>query len=264
MFGFPSVERKVFKRNFLKTAIFSLEFDVNFGIDKKDQIQNIFNGFSIGLIQGVGINFKIENGKQFIEKNDDIDFRGFELKSENDSLQITIEQKKLVFKINTEQYTSFESFTNYLLEINELFALLNIEEYSNLSIRKINVVEFVRSADETSVPQTLLSTLINKKLVGDINYFGENDYVVSNISNLILKDNNHLLNLRYGLNSPKGIENEIRHILVDIEVSKKTSENKGNLINEISEINSYVFDAFCWVTSGIFKNLLEDDRINEV
>ena len=165
MFGFPSVERKVFKRNFLKTAIFSLEFDVNFGIDKKDQIQNIFNGFSIGLIQAVGINFKIENGKQFIEKNDDIDFRGFELKSENDSLQITIEQKKLVFKINTEQYTSFESFTNYLLEINELFALLNIEEYSNLSIRKINVVEFVRSADETSVPQTLLSTLINKKLV---------------------------------------------------------------------------------------------------
>ncbi len=268
MFGIPKVERKVFKRNFLRTAILSLNYSTNTSAvaHLRIEIENLFKDFEITPInRGLGVQIKFEGGKQILESLDgDNEVIGFDLKSASDDLQINIQSGKLTLKINSEQYTSFDSLAYYVPKIKELFNILKLKSYSNLSIRKINVLELEKTEVVKDPAQVLLKTFINKRLIGDISYFGNTDYVASNINSLTLNDGNYSLNLRYGMNSPKGFNEEIRHILIDIETSVNGPLSLEKLEGELGLVNQSIYNTFNWVISDTFKEILDNEQINEV
>lgn len=267
MFGIPKAEREIFKRNFLKTAIFSLKYSTNKKlVDFKEDIKDIFKGCEVTpIMKGVGLQIKFEGGKQVVEsvKGSD-EIIGFDFKLPNDDLHINIQQGNLSLKINSEKYLGFDSLLEYLPKINKFFELLDVKSYGNLSIRKINVLELEKTEAVKEPAQVLLKTFINKRLLGDISYFGDSDYVSSNINSLIFNDGDDTLNLRYGMNSPKGFSSDIRHILIDIESTSKKNSDLEKLEGDLTFINQHIYNTFIWVISDTFKKILNDERIDEV
>jgi len=265
MFGIPSVERKIFERNFLKTAIFSLNYSTQFKIvGLKKDIQNLFEDFDLSeLTRGVGLQLRIVDGKQVVESIEGSnEITGFELKSINGDLIITIQHGHVSLRINSDEYKNFDSITKYVPQIKQLLNLVHIKNYDNLSIRKINVLELEKTESITGPSQILLKSFINKRLFGDLSYFGKDDFVTSNISSIIFKEDNYNLNLRYGINSPNKVNENIKHILIDIESSVKGKLELASLNDEMISINQSIYDCFNWVIGDTFKQILNGEQIN--
>ncbi len=264
MFGIQSQDRKVFNNNFLRTVFFEVKYSLtDQNLEKiEEKLKAKFgNEFFIQKSNiGFGFNLKIQNGKKTIEPDNDGEAIGLIIKSFDGKKTINLDENSIKISIQGSAYTSFDNNINliekFITEINEFISSVN-----RILIRKINIVEFERTEEAEEAPLFLLNYLINNNLVGGFASFNP-ETTLNQMSSLSLLENKYFLNLKYGLNSPNNIlEDNTKHIILDIEHGNSNNINRDNILEEFSILNKNIFDIFMWSITDEFKSILDKQNV---
>ena len=262
MFGFPKTNKTktIYKRNFLKSAIFQLKFQQNTEIsNKKKEIKEIFKDFFPRFIENTdnGYEIKFSNNQtpivQQIENNNIV----FELKSQDGQKTISISDDTISLTISGNVYKNFKTIHNELNTIHKILVFCNIKIISRIAIRKINMIDFHVRQKEKFIPINLLEFIINPELLSNMTYFPSTEFIKQNLNTVEYVKENNRLNLRYGVVVPN-IENT-GHVLIDIDLisSNETPIDKINTI--LNSINSEIFNIFNWaICTEAKKHLTEN------
>lgn len=255
MFGFQSVERKEYKKNFLRKVFFQIQYSsCNNLKDNSSQIELLFKDtfprFNLG--KGKGFQISIDKEKtnfQHIEEGDNII-----LKSLDGQKEINISQTSLNFSIEGSVYSRYDSVLSDLESIIEFLNICNIEKVNRFSIRKINIVEFKNNDN----PNGILDLLLNKALINNNDAFPNMNNINHNIHSVNFVNESYFLNLKYGMNILPQLNGERGQLIIDIEITNKNQILLLEILNESSKINSEIFNVFDWVINENTKKLLNN------
>lgn len=258
MFGFPTKEHKQFKKNFLKSVIFQLSYNKCDLIgDKSDKIENLFKTeyprFTSSKAKEIEISFigASDKGANF-QQSDKGDV--IQMRSLDGQKIINITEEALTLTVSGAVYKNFDKIINDLTNIISGLKICGINFVNKLAIRKINIIEF--KIVEKQMPIDVLGMLLNPNLIGNINFFPEKKSVVNNMQTLNYNVEDKNLNLKYGLNVPKG--NVIGQVIIDIDIILKKQIEIESVIQEANNVNSEVFNIFNWVLSEEAITILDN------
>lgn len=247
MFGFPKVEYKIFKKNFLKTVVFQINFEKPSDEfkDYSDEIKKIFSAdfprFNSSKGKGFSISFTNDKNPNFQETEEG---HNIELRSKDGQSIININENSLTYTLTAKTYRSFSSIKSNLNKISELLNLCSVNELNRIAVRKINIVEF---KNENENPSDILDFMINPNLIGNLNSIPNRKNINHCIQAINLKNNENHLNIKYGLNVPSQLEGNIGQLIIDIDLYKIGSVEVKELFSTFKEINSETFNIFNWV-----------------
>lgn len=255
MFGFQPVERKEYKKNFLRKVFFQIEYKSCKNLkDNSEKIETLFKDtfprFNLG--KGKGFQISIDKEKtnfQHIEEGDNII-----LKSIDGQKDITITESSLNFSVEGGVYIKYESVLTDLKTILEFLKICNIEIVNKFSIRKINIVEF----KNTENPNGILDLLLNKALINNNDAFPNMNNINHNIHSVNFVNENYFLNLKYGMNILPQLNAERGQLIIDIEITNKSEISLDTILTESNRINDEIFNVFDWVINDNTKNLLNN------
>lgn len=255
MFGFQSVERKEYKKNFLRKVFFQIEYNSCKSLkDNSDEIELLFKDsfprFNLG--KGKGFQISIDKEKtnfQHIEEGDNI-----VLKSLDGQKEINIGESSLNFSVEGSVYSKYDSVLSELENIIKFLNICNIEKVNRFSIRKINIVEFKNNDN----PNGILDFLLNKALINNNDAFPNMNNINHNIHSVNFVNESYFLNLKYGMNILPQLNGERGQLIIDIEIINKNEILLVDILNESSKINSEIFNVFDWVINENTKNLLNN------
>ena len=258
MFGFDHIPYRQFNKNFLKTVVFQVAFNKIEGFNgKKNEIINKFNSIfpRVNTPTGGGIEISFNNKETPIVqhvKNDGV----IEMKSESGQKVLNISNSSLSLTISGREYKNYLELKELIKNINDFFQCCEIKETYRIAIRKINIIEFNYSENESS--SEILSSVINEHLIGDINYLPKSKFIKQNMHLLSFNNGDFNLNLKYGLNIPTIPSQNIAQVIIDIDLFNSSITPVSELINTSDNINKEIFNAFNWSLSETFLNLLND------
>lgn len=253
MFGFPKLEHKNYKKNFLKTVLFRIEFDKCLNIDSKEEkIKNLFQDKFPRFNSGIGKGFEIIIDNKNTNFNEVTSGHNINIKSENGQRIIDINQDSISLTIAGKSYVSFDDLADDFQKVTSFFSLCGIDTINKVGIRKINIIEFKNKENRSDI----LNFLINPTLVSHINDFPNKKYINQSINSINYKDNNNFLNLKYGLNVPNALDDEIGQLIIDIDLIVQKSIEIKDIISEASLINSEIFNIFSWLINDNAKAIL--------
>lgn len=249
LFNIPNLKRSNFKRHFIKNASLEIRYSSSHEIvwddfksrllkvlplGRLDQVQEIFD-ISVDL----GAPPQKEVPASVTTKHT---LMGIRLHSKDEGLGINILSDRMIF--STPKYTSFEDFWSDFVKAYEKIEEICQPEINWLGIRKINNVtvipedgiyrgDGVSSSFFTPVRD---GSFLNEALVqGENRYSLKQDTVRANISTRFSKSS-----------TPSGYD-----ILIDIDINtSKAIKSKKELQASSEELNSKVYDLFCWITSN--------------
>ncbi len=255
MFGFQTVERKEYKKNFLRKVFFQIEYSSCKNLkNNSSEIELLFKDsfprFNLG--KGKGFQISIDKDKtnfQHIEEGDNII-----LKSLDGQKEINISETSLNFSVEGNVYSTYDSVLKELLNIIEFLRVCNILQITKLSIRKINIVEFKNGEN----PNGILDLLLNKALINNNDAFPNMNLINHNIHSVNFVNNEYFLNLKYGMNILPQLNNERGQLIIDIELYSKKNISIEDVISESNTINSEIFNIFDWVINDNTKKLLNN------
>lgn len=259
MFGFPKVEYRIFKKNFLKTVVFQINFEKPSDefIDYSDQIKNLFLAdfprFNSSKGKGFSISFTNDKSPDFQETEEG---HNIELRSQDGQSIININQNSLTYTLTGKTYSSFSSIKSNLTKISELLSLCSINQLNRVAVRKINIVEF-KNEDEN--PSNILDFMINPNLIGNLNYIPNRESINHCIQSINLRNNDNYLNIKYGLNIPPQLDSNIGQLIIDIDLYKVGSVEVEELFSTFKDINSETFNIFNWVINENTIKILNDE-----
>ena len=257
MFGFQTVERKEYKKNFLRKVFFQIEYDSCKNLkDNFSKIETLFKDdfprFNLG--KGRGFQISIEKEKtnfQHIDEGDNII-----LKSRDGQKEINIGESSLNFSVEGDAYIRYDSVLPDLEKIINFLKICNIEKINFFSIRKINIIEFKNINNDS--PNGILDLLLNKALINNNDAFPNMNYINHNIHSVNFVNENYFLNLKYGMNVLPQLNGERGQLIIDIEIVNKNEILVLDILKESSKINSEIFNVFDWVINENTKNLLNN------
>lgn len=251
MFGFPEVGHRKFKKNFLKTVIFDIQFDQCVGLkDKSKEIGELFKDnfprFSPGQEKGI----EILIGKGNTNFNETNSGHNISLKSNDGQRIINISEKKLSLVVGGNSYESFENLMEDFEKVISFLGMCNISYVKRLAIRKINIVEFKNLGN----PSEILAYLLNPLLINHINEFPNVELINHSIQSVNYNDGNNYLNIKYGLNMPPQMKSERGQLVIDIDLFKQDQIDTPNILPISNEINLEIFNIFNWLINETAKN----------
>ena len=256
MFGFPKVEHKKFKKNFLKTVIFQLSFDkISLIEEKSNQIKELiikrFPRFNSSVGKGFQISFTNENDPSFkkVENSQNLEFRSLD---GNKILQIN--EYGITFTISGKEYKSFSDTKEELKKINQILDVCEVDSVIRTAIRKINIVEFKKNEN----PSEILNFLLNQNLIGNLDFFPKREYINHCIQSLNYNIENNFLNVKYGLNIPPQPNQEIGQLIIDIDLYNQKRTETVNFVEVFEDINNEIFNIFHWVVNDNTLKLLDE------
>ena len=255
MFGFPKVEYVVYNRNFLRKVIFQLDFKKNPKIiENEDFLKSIFiNEFPRFVkAQGNGLQITFGNEKPIMETLNQSE--NFILKSQDGQTVIEINDTSLRLSFDNSAYKSSNNIRK-VLSLFDSFLENNIVDVEKISLKKINIVEF----DNDSNPNGILYFLLNKSMIGNIDSFPNTELINHNLQSVNYKNEDFLLNLKYGMNIPPIQNLKIGQVIIDIEISKYTKTNIKEIKNVFEEINAEAFNVFNSLINENTKKILNEN-----
>ncbi len=253
MFGFPKTEYKVFKRNFLRKVIFQLEFNKNFKIaENEESLKSFFLEEFPRFVkaQGNGLQITFGNEKPKLETLNQSD--NFILKSQDGQKTLEINDRSLRLSFDAPSYISSDNIRT-ILDLIFNFFHDKIEIIEKVSLKKINIIEF----DSTNNPNGILYFLLNKSIVGNVDSFPNTELINHNLQSVNYRDDNFLLNLKYGMNLPPIQNLKIGQLIIDIEISKYTKTNILDVKEVFENINSEMYNVFYSLLSDDAKKILD-------
>lgn len=256
MFGFQSIERKVFNRNFLRKVIFQVQFDSCKNLkDNSEKIKTLFAlefpRYKLGRGGGVQISFNKDKADFEELKNRD----NINLKSLDGQKTINIEENSLLFEIEGSVYKSFEDIRREFEKFDNFFSTCQIDQIKSLSIRKINIIEFKNESNPDG-PNGILDALLNKSLINSNDSFPNMSNINHNIHSINFSKDDYLLNLNYGMKLLPQLNNERGQLIIDINLSLKNSITTKEIPTLSKNINDEIFNVFYWMLNEDAKSLL--------
>jgi uncharacterized protein (TIGR04255 family) len=252
VFGFPKTEYVIYNRNFLRKVIFQLDFKKTPKvIENEDFLKSIFiNDFPRFVkAQGNGLQITFGNEKPKLETL--AESENFILKSQDGQSIIEINDKCLRLSFDNTAYKSSNDIRKVLSLFNN-FLENQIELVEKISVKKINIVEF----DNENNPNGILYFLLNKSMIGNVDSFPNSELINHNLQSVNYKNEDFLLNLKYGMNIPPIQNLKIGQVIIDIEISKHTKTNINDIHNIFEEINTEIFNVFNSLINENTKNIL--------
>ena len=261
MFGFPLVEHKVYKNNFLRNIILIFHFN-QAELKGKEQtfrgrLDQFFPQFQLSKAESLNITFGNNTGKiqsQNISEEKDI----FTFKTKAGQSSLVINDSSFLFNFNGLEYQSFNNIKNIVQDILTIANEdLEINIFNNIIFRKLNVLE-VNAPNDNMIGD--ISYTAYNQFISDINRVPQTQFLINDFRTLTMKNQveNTNLNLKYGLNSPLSIPGQINHIFIDCEISA-INVDSNNAIEKIQKINTELFNIFNWVSSQNLIRLLEQN-----
>lgn len=256
MFGFQTIERTEYKKNFLRKVFFQIDYSACKNLkDNSKEIQELFKDafprFNLGKGKGFQISFNKEKTNfQHIEEGDNI-----VLKSIDGQKEIVIGESNLNYSVDGNSYKTFDSVVSDLDLIVEFLKICNLDSINRVSIRKINIVEFKNNDN----PNGILDLLLNKALISNNDSFPNMNKISHNIHSINFVNENYFLNLNYGMNILPQFNGERGQMIIDIDISNKSKILLNEILNETIKINSEIFNVFDWVINEKTKKLLNNE-----
>lgn len=254
MFDFPDIPKVTYKRTFLRSSIFNIEFSENIKWENyEDEIFNFFKtNFPIkSKKNSFGINFTAtKDGIVNLGTNNDSN--AFELKSVDGLKILSFENNVLAVGLNGKSYESFISFIQIFQIVDELLQN-NLAKYKvkRFSIRKINLIDFNLNNNNGV---TFLKQLINSELIGNIDYTPNINYIKQSINSIVFEKESARLNIKYGYNK---INDSIGQIILDLVMFFDYDNNKTN-IDHFDFINNELYQAFNWAIAEEYKKIMNN------
>lgn len=256
MFGFKQVDHITYKRNFLKTVTFQFFYsDVADFNEKKLAITKLFKPSfpksepaTGGVVQ---MSFGANDRTPIVNT---MDSEGLILKSEDGKKVLSITQNAFTLTINGLVYENFNTLESCITNLNDCLDLLNLETILRLSIRKFNVAEFKSDGN----PMEIMGLIINPDLTGNMNYLPNSENIRNNIQTINYQINNNILNIRYGLNMLRNVE-EIGQVIFDIDLIQHESIEKAKVLDYARSANNEIFNVFNWIISDSTKEYLNNE-----
>ena len=258
MFGFPKVTHKIFKNNFLKTAIFQIRYsELELTLDHFEKIEELFKASLPRIVKRKEKNFKLNlNSNAKIEQNTPELGYYFELKSLNGLKKISIAGDTLDFTISGDEYAGFKSIDQDLNNIIDLLSILGVKEVLRVAIRKINILEF----DSLESTADMLRYVITENLLGYLDEFPLGKHLKHSMQSIVMHNEENLtsLYLRYGFNVVPIVGNEKNQIVVDIDIFKNAEIKNADILTVFNLNNIEIFNTFNWVINEKILNILNE------
>lgn len=252
MFGFPKTEYVIYNRNFLRKVIFQLDFKKTPKvIENEDFLKSIFLNDFPRFVKAHGNGLQITFGNEKPKLETLAESENFILKSQDGQSIIEINDKCLRLSFDNTAYKSSNDIRKVLILFND-FLENQIELVEKISVKKINIVEF----DNENNPNGILYFLLNKSMIGNVDSFPNSELINHNLQSVNYKNEDFLLNLKYGMNIPPMQNLKIGQAIIDIEISKHTKTNLKDIHNIFEEINTEIFNVFNSLINENTKNIL--------
>jgi uncharacterized protein (TIGR04255 family) len=255
MFGFPKIDRKTFKNNFLRTIVFQMQFRENeVVIEKSSEIKELFKDEFPRAQDSVaqGFNIHVNKDKTPILQSIPNSRTGIELRSTDGQKALNISVNSLTLTITGKAYKNFADVEKLFEKLNQTYNMCGIHNIVRLAIRKVNIIEFeIVDKNQLEVMQYLLS----KELLSNVNVFPDSDYINQSIQTINYKKDNCHLNLRYGMTLVPNSNNG--QVIIDIDLFDLTNMEIDKISNKSEELNSEIFSIFNWTLSENAKKLLD-------
>lgn len=256
MFGFPTVEHKTFKNNFLKTVIFQLTYDENqFFDEKKEEIISIFKEKYPISRQNVEKGFQISLKKDETPILQPIkDKEGIEFKSKDGQKVVSINKSVFSFTVDGSVYKDYKELKTEIDGINKFFALCNIDNFKRIAIRKINIFEF----KDAENPNSVLEFVLKPELTNNTNYYPKSELIKHNMHSINYDEGSWRLNLKYGLFMNPMIKKKDGQVIVDIDLFNTEKIPLEKLYDVADKINCEIYNIFNWAISEQAIRLLNE------
>lgn len=256
MFGFKKQNRENYDRTFLRKVFLTIEYpQINTLKEQSEQLKVLFTDIFPRFTLGKDMNYQLSFGNNVntdlksLGENDNILFRSL-----NGKKQLNISCDRLMLSIEGDDYRSYESSIKGITElIKKYFDLAGINTIFNISIRKINLIEFGYS--DNDYPNGILSTLLNENIILSDVSFPDISKITMNIHNIDFKEDEYSLNLKYGMNT---LDKGVGQLLVDLNLIYRDTLTVDKMDAEFEVINSEIYDAFYWIFNDTAKKMLKD------
>ena len=256
MFGFHSVEHKVFKQNFLRKVLFQVNFKK---IDLKNSEEKIKKVLGekfprITNREGSGIQISFDNNQpKFKPVNDN---NGLLLKNITGKVVLELSDNSFILSFDSnDDYVSFDNAKAYLMDVIDFLKTnFEIKEINNYSCRKINIIEFQNDVN----PNSIVYFLQNNSLVGNIDCFPNMEKINHNLQSVNFSNDEYFLNLKYGMNIPPNVNSKLGQVIIDIDLIRKVNFDVSEFTQIADSINSEMFNVFNWIASDNLKNILNE------
>ena len=252
MLGFPEADRSQIDRftsNYLKTVIFQVRYNNNKkAVEKKEEYVSLFKEIFPRVSEKKESGFQISMSKDQTPILQPIPStaNGMELRSEDGQKVLTVLDDGLTFTINGSIYKNFSHVRTDLDMLIRVLGILEIESVNRVAIRKINILDYEIPPDMTEMnPVSVMQLLLNPGLVSNLNYFPNQEKVSKSIHNVVYKNDQTTLNLRYGVTQTNTLEKK-GQIIVDIDLFEAKDLTINNIIDKFNSINVEIFNIFNW------------------
>jgi len=183
-----------------------------------------------------------------------------------DGLQFSLADNTKVFAITDEAmtltfvghvYTHFvEAQAEFNRLIESVLPILNIEAYTKLSIRKINVVNCQPAilGDDEEPWLGVMQDVFNPELIGHVLQSPASSKLTSSVVNSRFHSDNNYLTIIYGI-LPKQVEPGVRQAVLDIDLAfERDVVSLEEVRLNFAELNKEIFNIFMW---SIVPELIE-------
>ena len=248
------MERKEFKRNFLKEIILRVDFQ---GVFQKEMENVLIKSKS--FLKEYGFNKYEEKNTTNIEigtippKSNTMTVYVFS----SDSLDYTvsISASSLVLGVRCASYSAFEAYSGIFLGIVNIFMKeIDFFTVKRLGIRKINQC-FVKNASD-------VNDYFQKQYYDSCEYISGYSHITREKIEQLVGNNSHLI-LKYSMAVGKIDENEVLQILFDSDIyMDKTEEISAVLSDEkqLSILNNILFSSYVNILTPNFIQILCGDK----
>lgn len=262
MFGFPEVPRKVYKSNFLRHISITLNYKkISDGISLDYEsfapiLSDFFPDFNIGEKRDIGVSFNQQKG--IIEREVESHFSNVLIfKNDKTNSSIKISDTDIEIDIEGRLYSSFTDIRRVLEGIfDKCCKTLSINEFLNISIKKLNVLEIDKEGRGKEGFEDFVYSAYNNFMNNDLS-IPTKRFVINDFRSINMHNENSLLNLKYGINSPENVPGDIKHIFIDARILQNMV-NVQDALNSIDKINQELFNIYNWTISEKLINLINE------
>ena len=259
MFGFPTAEASLknsFKRNFLQTAVFQIQFnETRIFFKNKAQIYNSFEKLYPRLNDSA-TNFQIRFNKNETPIVNTNKGESFLLKTQDGKKTIFFNPTSIDINIQGEAYKNFEDIVeNELKLIQEVLKQYEVVEITRIAIRKVNAIGVL--VQQNTNLMDISNDLLNSSVSASFSFVPGSNDIIQNINAINYKSGDSEMNLKIGHNM--AAQGQIGHFLCDIDRFDTCSILIDDLPSLLEKINKEIFDVFVWFLNEKSIKFLTND-----
>lgn len=258
LINIDEVERKSFKRHFIRNVVLEIAFDdlnKETLLNNKEKLQNDFKslGFTkFGEMKQIEFKMTVDNDVPQQIKNDD-ETIGLLLFDDDRKIRVELLSNRIIISIF--KYLNFDVFAGDIMKM--------IEVLKGITPSNNNVKSIIFSKQNTIISTETktfddLTFILNKPLLQSIREslipFENFEYSRDEFS--IKKDNYKCI---VGSNCVKRNNDGEYEINLNISVTDTHVNSFEQLASNLKDINNFIYSVFCWATTDKFKSIMNED-----